>query len=152
MLALVEKQDGEQPKPLSVIRQELTRDWFDFYLAEFGRKCNEPFGRCLGYVKSAFEGVDEESGELWIEYPSREDWRAEIRKFFAKSPNNWYRNEGRCTLYSFTKNYGRFDHHVIAPNPTAIPYDNCQYCGQKVKRTQMTSHYYVCTKNPNLRH
>lgn len=32
-----------------------------------------------------------------------------------------------------------------------IPYDNCQYCGVKVKRTQMIPHHYMCPKNPNLK-
>ena len=112
-LALLEPTpETPEPKPLSVVRQELVLDYLYAYKTEFGEKCTEPFVKCLGTLRGTFEGTDEETGEIYITYPDREEWREELKKFFYKSKENWYRLNNRCTFFTFCKNYGRYNHHI----------------------------------------
>lgn len=106
--------EQQEQKPLSKVRQELVISFFNGYKNAFGEKCLEPFPKCLGIVKNTFETIDKETGEIFICYPDIEEWNNEQKKFFKKSPNNWYRINNKCTFYSFCNNYGRFNHHITS--------------------------------------
>jgi hypothetical protein len=113
-----EAMEDQEQKPITKVRQEFVLSFYSEYKNVFGEKCLEPFPKCLGIVKSTFETIDKETGEIFICYPDIEEWKRELRKFFMKSPNNWYRINNKCTFYSFCNNYGRFNHHVSASDPT----------------------------------
>lgn len=131
----------EEPKPLSKVRQELIVDFFDTYLESFGEKCTEPFLKCLGTLKKTFEMTDEETGEIYITYPDREEWKSELHKFFYKSKDNWYRMNNRCTFFTFVKNYGRYNHHL--PPKQEIPLKT----KPNVKQTRVLIYCTDCKKN-----
>lgn len=109
---ITSEQPEEKQKTLGEIRQELIKDFFGKYQEAFQRKYNYPFLKCIGKLKGTFEGVDEDSGEILVEYPSRKEWNDELKKFFANTPKNWYRQNGKCTFYLFCEYYGNFDHHI----------------------------------------
>lgn len=135
------EQPKEEPKPLSKVRQELVLDYYATYLNEMGEKCPETFVKCLGSLRSIFEGKDDD--EIIICYPTRQEWNEELRKFFYKSKENWYRLNNRITFYTFCKNYGRYNHH-IPPKPSA---PITQKVTQQVKQTAILIHCSNCGKN-----
>ena len=134
-----EPKKSDEPKSLSAIRRELVIDYYETYLNEMGEKCTETFVKCLGSLRSIFEGEDE--GELIICYPTREEWNEELRKFFYKSKENWYRANNRMTFYTFCKNYGRYNHHL--PKKQEVP---LKTTGQ-VKQTRVMFYCSDCKKN-----
>ena len=132
----------EQPKPLSKVRQEFILSYYAEYHKELGKKCPETFVKCLGSLKTVFEGLDEDTGEIILCYPTQEEWNEELHKFFYRSKDNWYRNNNRNTFYTFCKNYGRYDHHIppVQQAPT-------QYKSATVKLTRVMIACSDCGKN-----
>jgi len=134
------EQPKEEPKPLSKVRQELVLDYYATYLNEMGEKCPETFVKCLGSLRSIFEGKDDD--EIIICYPSRQEWNEELRKFFYKSKENWYRLNNRITFHTFCKNYGRYNHHVPKQQTPVAPKVTYQ-----VKETAILIRCTKCNKN-----
>ena len=137
--------DNEESKPInySLIRRDFIINYFDEYAKEMNRKCPESFVKCIGSLKSVFEGIDEDTGEILLCYPTINEWNEELKKFFYRSKENWYRNNNRLTFYTFCKNYGRYDHHIPkAPEPM-------QY---KVKPTVKVSRVYIACSDCGSNH
>ena len=112
---------------------KLVRMFYEKYLKETGKKCNEVFFQCYGLTKKKFEGVVMD--ELLIEYPSEETWADELDKFFYDSPNNWYRQNRKLHFALYIKHYAEFDAH--RPEKPRKPTDDllihkCK-CGHETK-------------------
>lgn len=149
-LALLDMENPEPEKTLPQIRREMILDFYATYLNEMGEKCTEPFVKCLGTLRATFEAKDED-GEIYITYPDRKEWNDELRKFFYRSKDNWYRLNNRLTFFTFVKNYGRYNHHlpkVAEPQPLKIKpvvketilKISCSKCGKQF----MSNEYHDC--------
>lgn len=134
--------DEEKPMNYSLLRREFILNYYAEYLKEMNKKCPETFVKCLGSLKSIFEGLDEDTGEIILCYPTLDEWNEELKKFFFKSKENWYRNNNRLTFYTFCKNYGRYDHH-IPPKPEPMTYKT----KPAIKQTRVLIACSSCGKN-----
>lgn len=100
---------NSEEKVVRPTRRPLVIAWRERFKVETGRNPAMPWGEMMNRMKGKFEGVDEETGEVLIEYPDEETWKFEMDGFFK---DEYAQKNGYGFSYFLSKRYGSFGKYV----------------------------------------
>lgn len=105
------------------------------FLLETGKQSPVTFSEMMHRMKGKFESIDEESDELFIEYPDEQTWRFELDGFFQ---DEYAEKNSFAFWYFLSKRYGGFGKYKKIVHPPSSPfsrkkqslvYFKCPDCG-----------------------